>query len=1185
MTVRYARVRRIGAAFAVLGSLLVAGPAFAAAPDAPTIGTATAGDGQVSVTFTPPVSNGGSAITTYIATASPGGAFGTCAGPAACTATVTGLTNGTSYAFTVTATNGDGTGPASSASNGATPKGNQTLTFANPGAQNFGTSPTLSATATSSLTPTFSSSTTGVCTVTSGGTLTFVTAGSCTIDADQAGATAWNAATTVTQTFTVNAITPGAPTIGTATAGDTEATVTFTAPSSTGGASIIASGYTVTASPGGATATGSSSPITVTGLTNGVAYTFTVTATNSAGEGDASSASNSITPAHPQSITFGNPGTQNFGTTPTLTATSSAGGGYPVSFTSSTTGVCTITSGGALTFVATGSCTINANQSGDMSFLAAPQVSQTFTIAAVVPGGPTMATATAGDTQASIAFTSPVFTGGATITGYTVTSNPDGIIAAGAGSSIIVTGLTNGIAYTFTVTATNAAGTGSASPASNSITPAATQTITFAAPGAQNFGTTPTFTATADSGLTPLFTSSTTSVCTITSMGALTFVTAGTCTINADQAGNGSYLPAQQVSRSFTVNAVIPGTPTINGVTPGDGQATVAFTPPTFTGGGITGYRLTANPGGLTTTCTASPCVFAGLSNGVAYSFTIQALNGPLTSSPSAGSPPATPVGPTPSTPTQTAQAISGLAVNPGAPVFKPGGTFGVSAAGGGSSSPLVFAIAPSSAGVCSISGSTVTMLATGLCTITADQAGDVSYLDAPTVKIDVRIAVATPTLTWSGDQTKTIGDPAFELADPTSDSKGDFTFASSDPAVAQVSGRTVTLVGPGTATLTARQAAQGDYASASVSLALTVTARPNPTKDSTVTAAGQAQVDAAVRFAAAQQANVQSRLRQLRSAEGANASSSGVTFNLQSVTGRDMSVPTGALNLDGAGLPPGWGVWTAGALIFDERRGGDGFAGFDVRSEGVSVGLDRRVGETLIVGAAAGLGWNDTNFNGSPSGMDGSQGSVSGYGLWRANEHVFVDALVGWGRLDFDLTRWSAEAGALASAKRSGDQWFGSLTLGYEERGARGVLTGYGRLDASRTTLEAYRERGLGVLDVAYREQTIDNSSMAFGLEAGRNFKHGETGIRPFALLEYRAAVQNSGDQAMNYVLNPATSDYILSLSSFNDDAWVLGAGLDIDLPAGWLLSLSYRREDGSKSESNGYGLSVTYRGKPGRN
>jgi outer membrane autotransporter protein len=669
-------------------------------------------------------------------------------------------------------------------------------------------------------------------------------------------------------------------------------------------------------------------------------------------------------------------------------------------------------------------------------------------------------------------------------------------------------------------------------------------------------------------------------------MGALTFVTAGTCTINADQAGNGSYLPAQQVSRTFTVNAVAPGIATINSVTPGDGQASIAFTPPSFTGGGITGYRLTASPGGLTATCATSPCLFAGLSNGVAYSFTIQALNGPLTGAASGGSPPVTPAGSTPLPPTQTDQTISGLTVNPARPVFKPGGTFSVSAAGGGSTSPVVFAIAPASAGVCSISGSSVTMLASGLCTITADQAGDATHLAAPTAMLGVIIGAATPTLSWTGDLTKTFGDPAFELSEPKSDSKGAFSFASSDGAVARVSGRTVTLVGPGTAILTASQAAAGDYSPGSVSLVLTVSARPDPTKDPTVTVASQAQVDAAVRFAAAQQANVQSRLRQLRSSSGSNASSNGLTFNLHSAAGRDMSLPTSALRLGeaGAGLPEGWGLWTAGALIFDERAGTDGFAGFDVRSEGVSMGLDRQINDQLIVGAAAGLGWNDTDFNGSPSGMDGQQGSVSGYGLWRLNENLFIDGLIGWGRLDFDMTRWSAEAGALASAERSGDQWFGSLTLGYEQRNPRSVLTGYGRLDASRTTLEAYRESGLGVFDLAYREQTIDSSSLAFGIEAGRRFRHGETGLRPFGLIEYRAALQNSGDQAMNYVLNPATNDYILSLRSFNDDAWVLGAGLDIDLPAGWLMSLSYRREDGSEIDSNGYAVSVTYRGKPGR-
>ena len=1181
---------RWAAPFAALALMALPQAARAAAPDAPTIGTATAGDSQVSVTFTAPASNGGSAITTYTATASPGGAFGTCPGPAACTATVTGLTNGTAYTFTVTATNADGTSLASGASNSATPKGNQTITFTNPGAQTFGTTPTLSATATSSLTATFTSSTTGVCTITSGGTLTFVRAGSCTIDADQAGNGTWNAASTISRTFTVNAIVPSAPNIGAATAGDTQASVTFSAPASNGGSTITT--YTATASPGGATGTcsgPSACPITVTGLTNGVAYTFTVTAMNSVGEGPASAASNSVVPAVPQTITFNNPGVQNFGTTPTLSATSTSS--LAVRFTSGTTGVCTITPGGALTFVTVGSCTINANQAGDSSFLPASQVSQTFNVSAVAPGAPTGVTVIRGDTQMQVSFTAPTNIGGAAITSYTVTTSPADVPPVnGAGPSIVVTGLTNGQPYTFTVTASNVAGTGPASSASASAIPAAIQTITFAAPGAQNFGTTPTFTATADSGLTPTFTSSTTGVCTITGGGAMTFVSAGTCTINADQVGNGSYLPAGQVTRTFTVNAVVPGVPAITSVTPGDRQVSVAFTPPVSTGGvALTGYTLTAAPGGATAACAvASPCVFSGLTNGVAYSFTIRATNGVGTGSPSGASSSVTPVAPPepPGPPPQVDQAITGLAISPAAPVFKPGGAFAVSAAGGGSSSPVVFAIAPASAKVCSISGATVTMLAAGVCTITADQAGDDRHLAAPTARLDVRIAAATPTLSWAGDLNKTYGDPAFDLADPQSDSKGAFSFASGDPAVARVNGRTVSIIGPGTAILTASQAADGDYAAAAASLTLTVTARPDPVADPTVSAASQSQVDAAVRFATAQQVNVQSRLRSLRSSGGTNPSSNGLTFNLQNAAGRGMSVPTGTLGLgEGAGvLPEGWALWTAGALVFDERAGSAGFAGFDVRSEGLSIGVDRHIGESVVVGASAGLGWNDTDYGGSPSGMDGKQGSVSAYGLWRAGEHLFVDGLVGWGRLDFDLTRWSDEAAALATAERSGDQWFGSVTLGYEQRGVRGSLSGYGRLNASRTELEAYRETGLGLFDLAYREQTIDNSSLAFGAEGRRLFKRDTLVFRPFWMIEYRAALQNNGDQAINYVLNPATRDFVLSLRSFNDDAVVLGLGLDVDLPAGWLLSLGYRREDGSELDSNGYAVSVTYRGGKSR-
>ena len=85
---------------------------------------------------------------------------------------------------------------------------------------------------------------------------------------------------------------PTAPTTVTAEAGDAEATVTFSGQVTYGDSPT----FTVTSSPGGITATGGSSPITVTGLTNDTEYTFTVTVTDNGGQTVTSSASNAVTP-------------------------------------------------------------------------------------------------------------------------------------------------------------------------------------------------------------------------------------------------------------------------------------------------------------------------------------------------------------------------------------------------------------------------------------------------------------------------------------------------------------------------------------------------------------------------------------------------------------------------------------------------------------------------------------------------------------------------------------------------------------------------------------------------------------------------------------------------------------------------------------------------------------------------
>ncbi len=188
-----------------------------------------------------------------------------------------------------------------------------------------------------------------------------------------------------------SATAPGAPTAVSAIAGNASATVSFTAPANNGGAAITR--YTVTSSPGGFTASGAASPINVTGLTNGTAYTFTVAATNSAGTGAASTPSNAVTPS---------------------------------------------------------------------------------ATAVTVPGAPTNAAAIASNASAQVSFLPPANNGGAAITGYTVTSSPGGIKATGTASPINVANLTNGTAYSFTVTATNSVGTGAASAPSNSVTPSAT---------------------------------------------------------------------------------------------------------------------------------------------------------------------------------------------------------------------------------------------------------------------------------------------------------------------------------------------------------------------------------------------------------------------------------------------------------------------------------------------------------------------------------------------------------------------------------------------------------------------------------------------------------------------------------------------------------------------------------------
>jgi hypothetical protein len=168
-------------------------------------------------------------------------------------------------------------------------------------------------------------------------------------------------------TTTGSSTVPGAPTIGTATGGNTTGSVAFTAPASDGGATI--DNYRATC--GSTTATGTTSPITVTGLTNGTSYTCTVAAHNINGYGVESSASNSFTPATvPGAPTIGTATAGNAQGSVAFTAPGSNGGAAIDSYRATCSPGSVIATNAASPVVVTGltngtvyTCTVAAHNS------------------------------------------------------------------------------------------------------------------------------------------------------------------------------------------------------------------------------------------------------------------------------------------------------------------------------------------------------------------------------------------------------------------------------------------------------------------------------------------------------------------------------------------------------------------------------------------------------------------------------------------------------------------------------------------------------------------------------------------------------------------------------------------------------------------------------------------------------
>ena len=467
----------------------------ATVPSPPTNVTATSSAGGVAtVTWSAPSNTGNSPILHYNVQPTPTCASCTGLGPIAAGSTSTnigGLNPGASYTFTVTATNSSGTSDPSAPSPlitaplvpypptavSALGNSNDTVTVIWTDPSNNGSPisqytvtpspPCGSCTGLQQYSPTATS--TIISGLTVGATYTFTV-------------TATNGIGTSVPSATTNPVevptVPGAPLSVTATSfANGQSVVSWNPPASNGGLTIT--GYKVTSSPGSKTCTTTgTTTCTVTGLTNGSPYTFTVTATNPIGTGVASAPSAAATPAAV-------PGIPTIGTATAGNAQASVTFSTPATNGTPITGYTVTSSPGGITATSR-VLAVRGHRPDQRHLLQVQRRRQQCRrfqrlVRTDLVGHPHRATERADSAspppatptaQSVVSWSVPATNGGSAITRYTVTSSGGQTCSTTGATNCTVTGLTNGTAYTFTVTATNALGTGVASAPSAAATPA-----------------------------------------------------------------------------------------------------------------------------------------------------------------------------------------------------------------------------------------------------------------------------------------------------------------------------------------------------------------------------------------------------------------------------------------------------------------------------------------------------------------------------------------------------------------------------------------------------------------------------------------------------------------------------------------------------------------------------------------
>ena len=225
----------------------------------------------------------------------------------------------------------------------------------------------------------------------------------------------------------------------------------------------------------------------------------------------------------------------------------------------------------------------------------------------------------------------------------------------------------------------------------------------------------------------------------------------------------------------------------------------------------------------------------------------------------------------------------------------------------------------------------------------------------------------------------------------------------------------------------------------------------------------------------------------------------------------------------------------------------------------GLVAGLDFRSNPQWLIGIAVSHAQDHTQISPANSHIKAINNMVNLYLSYQPQADIFIDGIIGSGLINDEAGRQLNDM--TLTSRRSGNQWFASLTIAKEYKEANWQTSLYGRLDYDYIHLKPSTEGGddqvMGSLH--YNEQNTNAIMASGGVIFGYKLRLGESSLTPQLYLEAGHDFLSGDDGSVYYISEPEIT-YYLGDSNPENGYLTIGSQINLESDNGFAINLSYR-------------------------